>query len=121
MTRREVLRRFPGEFEVDQERLTREQCEREIELDPPRNYYIPFDPEETTNDEVLKTLSAIRAREGSTRAGRNPDSDLLPVMCALLLNKPGWTAELLADQLGVSKTRVGELGKDGLELLGSIS
>ncbi len=112
--RREVVRRFPEDIEAEENRLTAELYEREIERDPPYRYYPEFDPAETTNKEMLNTLPAIRANEGlAQKPGRKQQDDLLPVMCARLLAQPGWSPELLADQLGRSAQRVRELAEEG--------
>jgi hypothetical protein len=42
---------------------------------------------------------------------------LLPIMCALLLQKPGLTREWLAEELTLSPNRVDELRAEGQKLL----
>jgi hypothetical protein len=113
----EILRRFSKEIKGERDRLRAELYEREMDPDPPFRYYLEFDPAETTNNEILNLLPEIRAEEGpAQKAGRKPQDDLLPVMCARLLEKPGWTPELLAVQLGKSAKRVVELAKEGKAL-----
>lgn len=90
--RREIRNRFQAELEAALKRLAQEWYQREIELDPPRNYYIEFDPLETKDKEVLNAIKAIRAKEGYTsKGGREPNDELLPVMCCVLLEEPGRT------------------------------
>jgi len=117
--RRQVWNRFQDEFEAALKRLRQEWYQREIELDPPPHYYyVKFDPLESTNKEVLNALKAIRAKEGYTsKGGREPNDELLPVTCALLLGEPGRSAEQLANQLGLSIRRVQALAKEGREFL----
>jgi hypothetical protein len=118
---------FEGAMSIVRSRYHRELEERkgllksrwyklEAETDPPR-YYVPFDPTEDTKKDIDRTVNAINEKEGRTpKGGRRADDDLLPVMCALLLEKPGWSPELLADQLRMSAKRVRELAKEGQAL-----
>ena len=116
--RRQILNRFQGEIEVARNRLTQEWYQREIELDPPRKYYVEFDPLKTTDKEVLNAVRAIRAKEGYTsKGGREPNDELLPVMCCVLLERPGRTPEQLANQLGLSTKRVQKLAEEGRKFL----
>lgn len=62
-------------------------------------------------------INAIQEKERpAQKAGRKPQDDLLRVMCAVLLEKPGWTPALLASQLGLSAKRVVELAREGQAL-----
>ena len=112
-----VRSRYQGELEGRQGWLKGQWYEREVEFDPPR-YYVPFDAIEDTRKDLGRVLNAINEKVGpAQKAGRKPQDDLLPVMCAVLLEKPGWSPELLADQLGMSAKRVRELAKEGQALL----
>ncbi len=112
-----VRSRYQCELEARQGWLKGQWSEREVELDPPR-YYLTYDPEEDTRKDVDHAVKSINEKEGRTpKGGRRADDDLLPVMCAVLLEKPGWSPELLADQLRMSAKRVRELAKEGQALL----
>jgi hypothetical protein len=116
--RRQVWNRFQVEFEAALNQLRQEWYQREIELDPACYYYVKFDPLETTDKEVLNAIKTIRAKEGYTsEGGREPNDELLPVTCALLLGEPEWSAEQLANQLGLSIKRVQGLARDGQKFL----
>jgi hypothetical protein len=111
-----VRRRYQRELEAEQDRLKWAWYEPEAELDPPR-YYIPFDPNEDTRKDVGRAVNAINEKEGSARkAGRKPQDDLPRAMCAVLMKKPGWSPELLADRLQKSAKRVRELAREGQAL-----
>jgi hypothetical protein len=108
---------YQRELEARQHWLKCEWYEPEAELDPPR-YYITFDPIEDTRKDVDRVLKAINEKLGlAQKAGRKPQDNLVLVMCAILLEKPGWSAGLLADQLRMSAKRVRELAKEGQALL----
>jgi hypothetical protein len=107
---------YRRELEERQALLKRAWYKLEAETDPPR-YYVPFDPTEDTKKDVDRVVKAINEKQGpAKKAGRKPQDDLLPAMCALLLEKPGWSPELLANQLGLSAKRVGELARKGQSL-----
>jgi hypothetical protein len=109
--------RFLAELNAEYERV-RELYESEMELRSPRRYYIEFDPEETKVLDVLNTLRAIRAREeGAMQGGRRRGDILTPVVCAALLEKPGWSVERLADWLGLGPKRVEEIVNEGRKFL----
>jgi hypothetical protein len=111
-----VRSRYQRELEAMQGRLKGHWYEREVYLDSPL-YYVPFDPVEDTRKDFARVVNAIQEKEGpAQKAGRKPQDDLLPVMCAVLLEKPGWSPELLADQLGLSAKRVWELAREGQAL-----
>jgi hypothetical protein len=112
-----VRNRYPRKLEARQDLLKRHWHGREVELDSPL-YYVPFDPVEDTRKDFARVVNAIQEKEGpAQKAGRKQQDDLLPVMCAVLLEKPGWSPELLADQLRMSAKRVRELAKEGQALL----
>ncbi len=123
-----------------------EQFEQDMEINPPpRDYYIKFSPAEDRDKDLLRKIKAIRKREelasgrsprlrraGSPEYPPQPGSPkksskkspkatqgeyLLPVMCALLLQKPGLTPEWLAGELELKPKRVEELRTDGEKLL----
>jgi hypothetical protein len=112
-----VRSRYQRELEAMQDLLKGHWYEREVEFDSPL-YYVPFDPVEDTRKDFARAVNVIQEKEGlAQKAGRKPQDDLLPVMCAVLLEKPGWSPELLASQLGLSAKRVRELAKEGREAL----
>jgi hypothetical protein len=112
-----VRSRYQRELEAMQDLLKGHWYEREVELDSPL-YYVPFDPVVDTRKDFARAVNVIQEKEGlAQKAGRKPQDDLLPVMCAVLLEKPGWSPELLASQLGLSAKRVRELAKEGREAL----
>lgn len=116
----EVDARFHDEWEEEYNRVRRELYEREILLASQDRCYVEFVPGETGDREVLKALGAIRARaEEESKGGQKRDDDLRPVMCAKLLKKPGWTAEVLAarSQPKLSENRVNELAREGEKFL----
>jgi hypothetical protein len=111
-----VRSRYQRELDARQNWLKWQWYAPEAELDPPR-YYITFDPIEDTRKDVGRVLTVINEKVGpAQKAGRRPQDDLLPVMCAVLPEKPGWSLELLADQLGLSVKRVRELAREGQAL-----
>ncbi len=68
---------------------------------------------------MLNALQEIRKKEeASSRRGRPPHDNLLPVMIAVLLRELGRTAQDLADQLNLSVKRVQALEREGQKLLG---
>jgi hypothetical protein len=111
-----VRSRYQRELEAMQDLLKGHWYEREVELDSPL-YYVPFDPVEDTRKDFARVVNAIQEKEGpAQKAGRKPQDDLLPVLCAVLLEEPGWSPELLASQLELSAKRVGELAREGQAL-----
>nr|MDP9481373.1 hypothetical protein [Actinomycetota bacterium] len=116
--RREVWKRHRSEFVNEHNRLSWEKYEREVESDPPRQYYIAVDPETTAEKDVLNALRKVREKEmPASKGGRISDDILLPVMIAVLLKQPGRTAPELADQLNLSAKRVREIEAEGLKRL----
>jgi hypothetical protein len=61
--RYEILNRLYPEIQAKVDRI-REGYEIEMEHNPPRLYYIEFDPAEDFNDDVLEKVKAIRAESG---------------------------------------------------------
>lgn len=109
--------RYQRELEARNDWLKWQWYEREVEFDPPR-YYLTYDPKEDTKKDLDRIVNAINEKDGTAqKAGRKPHDALLPVMCAVLLEEPGWSPELLADQLRMSAKRVRELAKEGQVLL----
>lgn len=84
-----------------------------------RSYHVAFDPTEDTDDDVKRTVRAIRADAGfGEKGGGNTErGDLQSVEFALLLEEPGMTAGLLALSAGLSEKRVKEIAKEGREIL----
>jgi hypothetical protein len=112
-----VRNRYQRKLEARQDLLKRHWHGREVGLDSPL-YYVPFDPVEDTKKDVDRLVKAINEKVGpAQKAGRKPQDDLLPVLCAVLLEEPGWSPELLASQLELSAKRVGELAREGQALL----
>ena len=131
----EVLERHGAELMALQDQVLG-RFEEEMELNPPSGpYHIEFSPEKDRDRDVLKRLRAIRSREGLAprpphgAASKQPGSsrsgspaaargdNLLPVMCALLLQRPGLTRDWLADKLGLGVNRIKQLEKEGCNLL----
>jgi hypothetical protein len=111
-----VRSRYHNELEERKGLLKSGWYKLEAETDHPR-YYVPFDPTEDTKKDVNHVVKAINEKQGpAQKAGRKPQDDLLPVMCAALLEKAAWSPELLADQLRISAKRVRELAKEGQAL-----
>ena len=111
-----VRSRYHRELEERQGLLKWGWYKWEAGLNPPR-YYVPFDPTEDTKKDIDQFVNAINEKEGRTpKGGRRADDDLLPVMCAALLEKRAWSPELLADKLRISAKRVRELAKEGQAL-----
>jgi hypothetical protein len=111
-----VRSRYDRELDERKGLLKRQWYEWKEETDPPR-YYIPFDPTKDTKKDVERIVKAIIEMEGPVqKAGRKPQDDLLPVMCAFLLEKPDRSPDLLASQLGLSAKRVRELAREGQAL-----
>lgn len=80
----EILERSSLEMQAEEDRI-REDYRFEMEHNPPRRYYIEYDPAEDSNDDVLKKAGAIRVESGCAPRGGKPPMDRLTAMqCAVL-------------------------------------
>ncbi len=114
--RHEALRRYLSEAEGECDRTRWEyELRKEIDRDP-ASYYVEFVPGEHRDQDVLNALKTIRRKEGvEGDAGPKPGEprdDLLPVLCAVLLEQ-GYRSELLGDWLQRSMKTAEDLGRRG--------
>jgi hypothetical protein len=101
--KREVRQRYGDELrKVDEQAREDEECW--LELNPPRNYLIEFDPREDTLLDIGRTVGAVLAESGVNPSahGDLSQGDLLYIMIARLLDEPGWTKDRVAAELGFS-------------------
>ncbi len=82
--RYEIMYQLLPEMQAEEDRI-REDYEIEMEHNPPRLYYVAFDPAEDSNEDVQEKVSAIRAESGYVPRGGRPRMDRLTAMqCAIL-------------------------------------
>jgi len=73
--RYEIMGLFPNELYAEETRV-REEYQLEMELNPPRRYYIEVVPGETREKAVCKRFSAIWAKEKDSPKSKNPPDNL---------------------------------------------
>ncbi len=82
--RHEVTSRFVTELLAEEERVRR-RYEPEMKLDPPRRFYIEFDPEVDSKEDVLRRFRAVRPKGArGSRGGRPRIDKLVALRCAVL-------------------------------------
>jgi len=80
----EILELLFPEMQAEEDRI-REEYELQLGHNPPRLYYIEYDPAEDSNNDVSERMKAIRAESGYIPRGGKPRMDrLTAIQCAIL-------------------------------------